>query len=133
LPSFHLKAKKFICASMAWLACFGCASCGYYWVGSDGFNPDLRKSVVAVVTKWPGMPRARVGARDAPEGSAVAIMPGGYLVTNAPVLGCANKVDIRLHDGRLFAVSIVGRDPKTDLALLTAPIEFPVPRILKAS
>ena len=133
MPSLHLKAKNIICASMAWLACFGSASCSFYWMESDNFDPDLRKSVVAVVPQWPGMPRARVGTRDAPEGSAVAIMPGGYLVTNAHVLGRANKVDIRLHDGRLFAVSIIGRDPKTDLALLKAPIEFPVPQISKAS
>ena len=30
-------------------------------------------------------------------------------------------------------MSIIGRDPKTNLALLKVPIEFPVPRISKAS
>ena len=133
MPSLHIKAKKIIHAAMVSLAVLGSASCDYYWKRSDGFDPDLTKSVVAVIPKWPGLPRARVGARDAPEGSAVAIMPGGYLVTNAHVLGRANKVDIRLYDGRLLAVSIIGRDPKTDLALLKAPIEFPVPPISKAS
>ncbi len=106
---------------------------GNYWVGSERFDPDLRNSVVAVITKWPGIRRARIGTRDAPEGSAVAIAPGGYLFTNAHVLGRATKVDIRLHDRRLFAVSIIGRDTKTDLALLKAPIEFPVTRTSQAS
>ena len=117
---------------MVWLACLGSASCGYYVIKSEGFDPTLTKSVVAVIPKWPGNSRFGDRARNAPEGSAVAIMPGGYLVTNAHVLGRAKKVDIRLHDGRLLAVSIVGRDLRTDLALLKAPIEFPVPPMSKA-
>ena len=108
MPSLHLKAKNIICVAMAWLACFGSASCGYNWMRSNGYDPALRKSVVAVIPKWPGIPGARIGTRDSQEASAVAIMPGGHLVTNAHVLGRANKVDIRRHDGRLFAVSIIG-------------------------
>jgi len=59
----------------------------------------------------------------------VAVFTGGYLATNAHVLGRAQRVDIRLADGRLMAVEIVGRDPRTDIALLKAPADFPVPEI----
>ena len=94
------------------------------------FDSKIMNSVVAVIPASPGRsPRVGTGARSAPEGTAVAIFEGGYLVTNAHVLGRAMKVDIRLADGRLVAVEIVGRDPRTDLALLKAPIEFPVPQI----
>ncbi len=52
----------------------------------------------------------------------------GYLVTNAHVLGQAVNVDICLANGRLVVVEIVGRDPRTDIALLKAPMEFTIPQ-----
>ena len=83
------------------------------------FDSKIMNSVVAVIPARPGQsPRGGTRARDAPEGTAVAMFEGGYLVTNAHVLGRAMNVDIRLPDGRLVAVEIVGRDPRTDLALL---------------
>jgi len=48
------------------------------------------------------------------------------LATSAHVLGRAKSADIRLPDGRLIAVHIVGQDARTDIALLKAPAEFPV-------
>ena len=97
------------------------------------FDSKIMNSVVAVIPERLGQsPRGGTGARDAPEGTAVAVFGGGYLVTNAHVLGRAVNVDIRLADGRLGAVEIVGRDPRTDLALLKAPMEFPVPQTAPA-
>ena len=91
------------------------------------------KSVVAVIPERPRqLSIVGTGAWDALEGTAVAMFKGGYLVTNAHVLGRAVNVDIRLADGRLVAVEIVGRDTRTDLALLKAPMEFPVPRTAPA-
>ena len=97
------------------------------------FDSKIMNSVVAVIPERPGQsPRGGTGERDAPEGTAVAVFGGGYLVTNAHVLGRAVNVDIRLADGRLVAVEIVGRDPRTDLALLKAPMDFPVPQMAPA-
>ena len=100
-------------------------------IPARAFQPEIMDSVVAVVPHWPGFPPAGSG-REAPEGTAVAVLPGGYLATNAHVLGKAERVDIRLADGRLVAAEIVGRDAPTDLALLKAPGRFPVPEMAPA-
>jgi len=106
---------------------------GTWSIAGLSFDPKIMNSVVAVIPARPGQtPRDRSGTRDAPEGTAVAVFDGGYLVTNAHVLGRAAKVDIRLANGRLVAVEIVGRDLRTDLALLKAPMEFPVPQTAAA-
>ena len=95
---------------------------------AQAFDRHVLDSVVSVLPNWLRWKQQSGDARmpDAPEGTAVAILEGGYLMTNAHVLGTAKEVDIRLHDGKLLAVEIVGRDVSTDLALLRAPRDFPV-------
>ena len=83
---------------------------------------SVMESVVSLLPEWPG---AESRPKE-PEGTAVAVMPGGYLATNDHVLGDAKKVKIRLNDGRLMAVEIIGRDAVTDIALIKAPMDFPV-------
>ncbi len=39
-------------------------------------------------------------------------------MTNNHVVDGANEIKVKLADGREFDASIVGRDPKTDLALI---------------
>ena len=87
------------------------------------FSADVLASVVRVMPDWPGNPP------EAPEGTAVAVLPGGFIATNVHVLGAATQVDVRLADGRQVAAEIVGRDPPTDIALLRVPVELPVPPI----
>lgn len=99
-------------------------------VNAEAFSPDILKSVVSVLPEWPGYgggDAANPGRPKNPEGSAVAILPGGYLATNVHVLGAATKIKIRLDDGRLLAGTIIGRDPRTDIALIKAPIDLAVP------
>lgn len=93
---------------------------------------EAMASVVAVLPDWPQGYKRPGGALEEPEGSAVAIFPGGYLATNVHVLGGAERIDIRLGDGRLIAAEIVGRDPRTDIALLKTAMDFPVPEIAAA-
>lgn len=96
------------------------------------FSPEILKSVVSVLPEWPGFAPAptRPGGRPQnPEGTAVAVLPGGYLATNVHVIGRAEKIKIRFDNGRVVAAEIVGRDSATDLALIKAPVELPVPAI----
>ena len=51
-------------------------------------------------------------------GSGVIIDPSGYVLTNNHVIDKADKISVKLADGTSYKAEIVGRDPKTDLAVL---------------
>ena len=51
-------------------------------------------------------------------GSGVIVNAEGYILTNNHVVENADSVEVRLSDDRKFQATIVGRDPKTDLAVL---------------
>ncbi len=51
-------------------------------------------------------------------GSGFIIDPGGYVVTNNHVIGNSEKITVILQDNRQHPAKIIGRDEKTDLALL---------------
>ena len=51
-------------------------------------------------------------------GSGFVINAGGYILTNNHVVDGASEIRVKFADGREFAGKVVGRDPKTDLALL---------------
>lgn len=96
---------------------------------AEAFDPETLESVVSLLPKWPGYEQGGVGAvppGTAPEGTAVAIRPGGYLVTALHVVDRATAIDVRLHDGRLRSAYVVGRDPATDIALLKTDEDIPL-------
>jgi serine protease Do len=51
-------------------------------------------------------------------GSGFIIDPSGYIVTNNHVIEGADEVSVRLYDGQEYDAEIIGRDSRTDLALL---------------
>ena len=51
-------------------------------------------------------------------GSGVIVDKEGYILTNNHVIEEADKVKIKLNDGREFAATVKGQDPRTDLAVL---------------
>ena len=90
--------------------------------GAETVSPEILKSIVSLLPEWPAVRRRP----KKPEGTAVAVLPGGYLATNDHVIGPAQKIRIRLHAGRVLPAEIIGRDTLTDLALIKAPMDLPV-------
>jgi len=58
-------------------------------------------------------------------GSGVIVDPRGYILTNNHVVENAAAIEVRLSDDRKFPATLVGRDARTDLAVLK--VESPVP------
>jgi serine protease Do len=65
-------------------------------------------------------------------GSGFVISKEGLIITNNHVVEKATEIKIKLHNGKEFDAKLVGRDPKTDLALIqVAPDkDFPTPAVL---
>lgn len=42
----------------------------------------------------------------------------GYVVTNNHVVDNATKIQVQLNDGRRFAATVIGKDPRSDIALI---------------
>ena len=52
------------------------------------------------------------------EGSGFIVRPDGYIFTNFHVVEGADKIDVKLKDGRNFPGRVVGTDEKTDIAVI---------------
>src|SRR6266446_3551280 len=52
------------------------------------------------------------------EGSGFIVRSDGYIFTNFHIVEGADKIDVKLKDGREFPARIVGTDEKTDIAVI---------------
>jgi serine protease Do len=59
-------------------------------------------------------------------GSGFIIDPSGLVVTNNHVIADADEINVVLHDDTSVKAEIVGKDPKTDLALLRIKSDKPL-------
>ena len=51
-------------------------------------------------------------------GSGVVVTKDGYILTNNHVVENADEVKVAMQDGREFTAKIIGRDPKSDVAVI---------------
>src|SRR3546814_1059360 len=89
---------------------------------------DWSSDVCSSDLLWPGQAQGglpEVPPGTAPEGTAVAIAPGGYLATALHVVDRALEITVRLPDGRHLPAELVGKDAATDLALLKVAADLP--------
>jgi serine protease Do len=112
----------------------------------DGFAPVVKRAVAAIVNvstskvvRTPGqnlsplfsdplfrkffgnsMPQSTAPStqREQSLGSGVIVSPDGYILTNNHVIDGATDVRVLLSDNRAFQAKVVGKDPKTDIAVL---------------
>jgi serine protease Do len=60
-------------------------------------------------------------------GSGFVISADGFIVTNNHVIDRADEIVIEFFDGKELVAELVGRDPKTDIALLKVEATEPLP------
>ena len=58
-------------------------------------------------------PRSRSG-----KGSGVIISDDGLIVTNNHVIEFADEFEVTLHDNRKYKATLIGKDPRTDVAVI---------------
>jgi serine protease Do len=76
---------------------------------------------------YPDMPRSPRQFKQQGTGSGVIISADGYIVTNHHVVDGAEEVTVTLADQRELKAQVVGRDAKTDLAVLKVEAKEPLP------
>ncbi|MBI2461140.1 MAG: DegQ family serine endoprotease [Candidatus Rokubacteria bacterium] len=61
------------------------------------------------------------------QGSGVLVDRRGLIVTNNHLIEGSDEIEVRLSDKRKFPARVVGRDPKTDVAVLKIDAEHDLP------
>jgi len=73
------------------------------------------------------MPESDRPRRSSALGSGFVISEDGFVVTNNHVIDGADEIDIEFFSGEKLSATVVGTDPKTDIALLKVDPEKPLP------
>jgi serine protease Do len=84
-------------------------------------NPNLRRFFGI-----PKMPR-KFKQETKGLGSGIIIDAQGHILTNNHVAGGASKIQVTLADGNQYPATLVGADPKTDLAVIRVTAKDPFP------
>lgn len=64
-------------------------------------------------------------------GTGVIVDDQGHIITNNHVIGEADEVNVRLSNERVVKASVVGKDPRTDLAVIKIKMTDKLPRTAK--
>ncbi len=62
-------------------------------------------------------------------GSGFIVDPSGIVVTNNHVVGKSSKVEVVLQDNSKYPARVLGRDPRTDIAVLKIKADKPLPYV----
>ncbi|MFI5176965.1 MAG: trypsin-like peptidase domain-containing protein [Vicinamibacterales bacterium] len=80
------------------------------------------RSRLVIPRRWPDESGAREGS-----GSGFIIDPAGFILTNFHVVDGADRLTVKLSDGRTFRATVVGVDPAIDVALIEIAARDPLP------
>ncbi|WP_289033381.1 trypsin-like peptidase domain-containing protein [uncultured Roseibium sp.] len=97
-------------------------------LSAQSLPEDVLDSVVSVLPVWPGKPQGGGGTPPgaAPEGSGVVVGKDGLVATAFHVIEPAERIDVRLADGRILPAELIGQDEASDIALLKVPEDLPL-------
>ena len=89
----------------------------------NGLAERLKPALVQVRVRRVAEPQTEGEAPETPEerrssGSGFLIRQDGYLITNEHVVDNAERIQVKLADGRRFEGRLVGKDERVDLALV---------------
>lgn len=106
------------------------AACVIESVSARGIKADVQgliKTVVDVIISERSNPDDLLEKKESSDGSGFIIDENGYVVTNCHVIDGAEKIKIVIHDGSEYTAKIIGRDERSDIALLKidAPAKLP--------
>ena len=79
---------------------------------------DLRRFFGGEMPDMQGSPRQFRMPKQQGVGSGVIVTTDGYILTNNHVVENADDIKVALNDGREFSGKVIGRDPKTDVAVI---------------
>jgi serine protease Do len=79
--------------------------------------------------KKPGPPPPIGAEKQKGMGSGFVIDSGGYIMTNAHVVEGAERLEVTLDDGKKYPATLVGSDPRGDIALLKITVLKPIPQV----
>ncbi len=102
---------------------------------ADGEEADPDQIPPQLKDFFDQFPQFKNRAPQAPHGGGVALGSGfvltsdGYVVTNNHVVQDATEVSVTFQDGDKFDATVIGTDPKTDLALLKIKSDKTFPHV----
>jgi serine protease Do len=95
------------------------------------------RAVVSVKTESQDKRAAQTG-KETPKGeppfrgvgSGIIVDPRGFVLTNNHVIERADEIELTLADGQTFKGTVIGRDPKTDLAMIKVDTDVDLPVVV---
>lgn len=92
---------------------------------TEGAAASVRDSIVEIYTYSDTFHKELLGT-----GSGVVLTEDGYIVTNAHVLDANGYHDVHTADDKIYSAKVIGRDSKTDIAVLKVSTDDLSPAIL---
>ncbi len=86
---------------------------GYSDPYANPFGDEFFNRFFGLQPGRPSQPQPQVG-----QGSGFLVAADGYIMTNNHVIRGADKIEVTLNDGQVRSATLVGTDPRTDLAII---------------